>query len=127
MDNVITFIRSMFCSSLRQERHRLKKAYFARRNPSSIPTTSPIPHMTDDQWRDLVDYWSAQKNLVWFVQIVQTRSHYLFVRTGITLPDPPVFPRQSQDQVDDTAKCISLQNMQKVIITKFGSQSENVL
>lgn len=71
MKNVITVIRSIFSSALRQQRHRLKMRYFAGRTPSDIPTTSPILQMTDDQWRDLVDYWSAQKNLVCSMKTVR--------------------------------------------------------
>ncbi len=74
MKNVITVIRSIFSSALRHERHRLKMRYFAGRTPSDIPTTSPILQMTDDQWCDLVEYWSTQKNLVCSVKTVR-RDH----------------------------------------------------
>ena len=64
-------LKSIFCAALRQQRHRLKTTYFSGRDPCNIPRTSPVEHMTDNQWNDLVSHWFGEKNAVWLVKIVK--------------------------------------------------------
>jgi len=48
----------------RQMRYRLKKQYFDGVPANQVRTTSPIKHMTDEQWRELVEMWSSPKHKV---------------------------------------------------------------
>lgn len=43
----------------RQMRYRLKRKYFTGVPANQVRTTSPVPCMTDDQWKDLVQMWST--------------------------------------------------------------------
>jgi hypothetical protein len=51
-------------SGVRQLRYRLKKKYFIGVPADQIRTTSPVPSMTDEQWRALVAKWTDPKNMV---------------------------------------------------------------
>jgi len=43
-------------------RYRLKKEYFNNVPANQVRTTSPLPSMTDDQWKILVEKWSTPKH-----------------------------------------------------------------
>jgi hypothetical protein len=47
---------------------RLKGQHFSGKITGCVPTKSPVAHMTDDQWGDLIKYWSDPKNVVRFVK-----------------------------------------------------------
>ncbi|KAL6653999.1 hypothetical protein ACP70R_007464 [Stipagrostis hirtigluma subsp. patula] len=49
-------------SGVRQMRYRLKKKYFDNVPANEVRTTSPLTHMTNDQWRALVEMWSSSKH-----------------------------------------------------------------
>ncbi|GJN36761.1 hypothetical protein PR202_gb25655 [Eleusine coracana subsp. coracana] len=59
---VIAACTDLMKSSLRQFRYRLKKKYFDGVPANEVPTTSPVPSITDDQWRALVEMWSSTKH-----------------------------------------------------------------
>ena len=63
-DQVKRVLRSMFCENLRQQRHRLKLKYYNGTIVNNIATRSHVPHITDDQWGDLLKHWSDPKNVV---------------------------------------------------------------
>ncbi len=48
----------------RQMRYQLKKKYFNGIPTNQVRTTSPVNHMTDDQWKALVQMWSDSKHKV---------------------------------------------------------------
>jgi hypothetical protein len=48
----------------RQMRYQLKKKYFNGIPANQVRTTSPVKHMTDDQWKALVEMWSDAKHKV---------------------------------------------------------------
>lgn len=48
----------------RQMRYQLKKKYFNGIPANQVRTTSPVKHMTDDQWKALVEMWSDVKHKV---------------------------------------------------------------
>jgi hypothetical protein len=54
----------MLRSAVKQQRHRLKKRYFDGVPANEIRTTSPVPSMSDEQWRALVAKWLDPKNMV---------------------------------------------------------------
>ena len=54
----------LFKGGIRQARYRLKKQFFNGVPPNEISPTSPVPQLTDDQWRALVQKWSDPKNKV---------------------------------------------------------------
>jgi len=54
----------LFKGGIRQARYRLKKRFFNGVPPNKISPTSPVPQLTDDQWRALVQKWSDPKNKV---------------------------------------------------------------
>jgi len=54
---------SVFQSGIRQLQYRLKQTYFTGRSIDQIPTTSPHPSISDEQWAALVANWSSPKNL----------------------------------------------------------------
>ncbi|WVZ61414.1 hypothetical protein U9M48_011293 [Paspalum notatum var. saurae] len=54
---------TMMKKGIRQQRYKLKKKYFDPFPLHLVPTTSPIPHMTDEQWGDLVNSWKEHKKL----------------------------------------------------------------
>ena len=57
-------VTDMLRSVQRQERYRLKAIYFNGVPANQISTTSPVPKLTDAQWRALVVHWSDPKNMV---------------------------------------------------------------
>ena len=59
---------SIFCQSLRQQRHMLKMKYYTSTIVNNI-ATSPVPQMTDDQWGDLLKHWSDPKNVVSYLRL----------------------------------------------------------
>ena len=46
-------------------RYRLKQKYFNGVPENEVPTTSPVPYMTNAQWKTLVAKWTDPKNMVW--------------------------------------------------------------
>jgi hypothetical protein len=54
----------MLRSAVKQQRHRLKKRYFDGVPANEIRTTSPVPSMSDEQWRALVAKWLDPKHMV---------------------------------------------------------------
>ena len=49
---------------VRQRRYELKKKYFVGVPADQVLATSPVPSMSNKQWSDLVDKWSASKHKV---------------------------------------------------------------
>jgi len=47
---------------VRQMRYRLKKKYFDGVPANQVRTTSPLKHMSDEEWRQLVDMWSSPEH-----------------------------------------------------------------
>lgn len=56
---------------VRQARYRLKRKYFDDVAANEVMTTSPVNHITNEQWRELVRKWSDPKNKV------RTRNHIM--------------------------------------------------
>jgi hypothetical protein len=54
----------MLQSVVKQQRHRLKKRYFDGVPANEIRTTSPVPSISDEQWRALVAKCLDPKNMV---------------------------------------------------------------
>jgi hypothetical protein len=50
-------------------RYKLKKMYFDGIPANEVTTTSPLPTMTDMEWKQLVDMWSSPKHKVSFLHI----------------------------------------------------------
>jgi hypothetical protein len=50
-------------------RYRLKKKYFDGVPANQVRTTSPLKHMSDEEWRQLVDMWSSPEHKVMLVSI----------------------------------------------------------
>jgi hypothetical protein len=48
----------------RQIRYRLKQKYFNGIPANEVRTSSPIPSMSDEDWRKLVEKWSTTKHKV---------------------------------------------------------------
>jgi len=48
----------------RQMRYRLKQKYFNGMPANQVRTTSPIPSMSDNDWRKLVEKWSTPNHKV---------------------------------------------------------------
>jgi hypothetical protein len=59
----------MLKTSQPQMRYRLKKEYFNNVPANQVRTTSPLPSMTDDQWKILVEKWSTPKHKVFNTQL----------------------------------------------------------
>jgi hypothetical protein len=53
----------------RQMRYRLKRKYFTGVPANQVRTTSPVPCMTDDQWKDLVQMWSTPNHKVFVIKL----------------------------------------------------------
>uniref|UniRef100_A0A0E0EVA7 Uncharacterized protein n=1 Tax=Oryza meridionalis TaxID=40149 RepID=A0A0E0EVA7_9ORYZ len=53
---------NVFQSGIRQNRYKLKHAYFNNVPANEIRITSPVHYMTDVQWTQLVAKWSDAKN-----------------------------------------------------------------
>jgi hypothetical protein len=69
-------LNSIFSDSLRRQRYNLKAKYFTNQITGTVQTKSPVPHMTDDQWGDLVKHWSDPKNVVWLMNTMRTPNTY---------------------------------------------------
>jgi len=57
-------VTDMLRSVQRQELYRLKARYFNGVPANQISATSPVPKLTDAQWRALVVHWSDPKNML---------------------------------------------------------------
>ncbi|KAM0826433.1 hypothetical protein ACQ4PT_068884 [Festuca glaucescens] len=51
-------------NGVRQFWYNLKKKYFDGIPLSEVPTESPVPSMTHDEWRELVEHWKAPHNIL---------------------------------------------------------------
>jgi hypothetical protein len=52
-------------TTVKNQRYRLKAKYFNGVAANEVPTTSPVPYMTDLQWKALVAKWTDPKHMVW--------------------------------------------------------------
>ena len=57
-------VTDMMRSAVKNQRYRLKQKYFNGIPANEVTTTSPVPYMTDAQWKALVGKWSDPKNMV---------------------------------------------------------------
>ena len=55
----------VFKAAIQQNRYRLKQEYFVGVPANEIPATSPLPTMSDGQWRQFVDMWTSPENKVY--------------------------------------------------------------
>ncbi|KAM0890402.1 hypothetical protein ACQ4PT_027075 [Festuca glaucescens] len=51
-------------NGVRQFRHNLKKKHFDGVPLFEVPTESPVPSMSHEKWRELVEYWKAPHNIL---------------------------------------------------------------
>jgi len=47
--------------AVRQRRYLLKNKYFNGISANKVPTTSPVPSISDNEWKALMAMWSTPK------------------------------------------------------------------
>ena len=77
----------MFCDALPQQCYGLKAKFFNDNTVKHIPTKSPVEHMTDIQWGDLLRHWHDPQNVVQSVNTDTTPlSRFLYMQVPHNYP-----------------------------------------
>jgi len=74
----------MMKTAVRQQRYKLKKAYFDPFPLHLVRKTSPTKSMTNEQWNDLVESWKNPNNIVCFITKNQTLALHMLSCTCLT-------------------------------------------
>ncbi|CAN6371563.1 unnamed protein product [Urochloa humidicola] len=90
----------MMKSSIRNQRHRVKKEFFDPFPLHLVPKKSPLTATTDKDWLDLVEMWKTPKKMVACQKNKDNRGNVLLHQTTGSC-SYPVFVEKLEDEKED--------------------------